>query len=75
MDDKDSLLAQAAAEIRSLRSQNQIMAAKLEVFDGMMMMLKTQPFYQSVGMSLDLVWQIEKALQTPPATQAQNEVN
>lgn len=54
------MLQQAATEIKSLRRQNELMAARLEVFDKCMLLLHTPPAYPSQGMSPDLVWQIEK---------------
>lgn len=55
------LLERAANEIKSLRSQNQLMAARLGVFDDMMSMFKSAPVYPSYGLTLpDLVYEIKK---------------
>lgn len=55
-----SLLQQATAEIKRLQTQNNLMAAKLEVFDKMIMLLQTAPNYPSVGMGESLAWKIDK---------------
>lgn len=62
MSEEQQMLQQAASEIKSLRRQNELMAARLEVFDKCMLLLHTPPAYPSQGMSPDLVWQIEKHL-------------
>ena len=57
------LLQRAKEEIIILRSQNQIMAARLGVFDDMMMLLKSSPVYPSYGaMHPDIVYEIDKAV-------------
>lgn len=57
------LLQRASNEIKNLRSQNQLMAARLGVFDDMMMLLKATPVYPGYGaMSPDVVYEIEKAI-------------
>lgn len=68
MKDEADLLAEAAREIKSLRSQNQLMSARLEMFDSMMTVLHTEPARKSQGMAPDLVWEIEKFLEKKPAT-------
>lgn len=60
------MLQEAANEIRSLRRQNEIMSARLDVFDSMMAVLHTPIAVKSQGMSPDLVWKIEKYLQNQP---------
>ena len=58
------LLLSAKNEIVALRSQNQLMAARLGVFDDMMMLLKSAPVYPTYGgMSPDLVYEIDKAIE------------
>ena len=62
--DTIGLLLSAKNEIVSLRSQNQLMAARLGVFDDMMMLLKTAPVYPGYGgMSPDIVYEIDKAIE------------
>lgn len=58
------LLKQAAAEIRTLRSQNQLMSARLDVFDSMMAVLHTDVARKSQGMSEDIAWKIDKFVDT-----------
>ncbi len=56
------LLKQAANEIKSLRQQNQLMSARLEVYDTMKLMLNTEPNYPRSGaMHPDIVYELEKA--------------
>jgi hypothetical protein len=58
------LLRQASIEIKRLRQQNQIMSARLEMFDQLMLLFHTQPNYPSQGMSPDIVYDIDKLLQS-----------
>lgn len=60
MDQSNDLLKSAALEIKQLRTQNNLMAARLEVFDKMMLLLHTAPNYPSQVMGEDLVWKIDK---------------
>lgn len=62
MENANDLLQQAAAEIKSLRQQNQLMSARLDMFDSVMAVLHTDVARKSQGMSPDLVWAIEKYL-------------
>lgn len=63
MTQERQMLQEAANEIKSLRRQNELMAARLEVFDKCMLLLHTPPAYQAQGgMHPDLVWKIEKHL-------------
>ena len=58
------LLQRASSEIRSLRSQNQLMAARLGVFDDMMMLLKSSPVYPPYGMMApDVLHELDKAIE------------
>lgn len=58
------LLQRAKEEIKTLRSQNQVMAARLGVFDDMMMLLKAAPVYPSYdAMHPDIVYEIDKAVE------------
>lgn len=56
------LLGEASAEIRDLRRKNELMRARLEMFDSMITLLHTEPARQSQGMSPDVVYAIEKFL-------------
>ncbi len=55
-----ALLSNAKFEIMQLRKKNEILGVKVGVFEDMMLLLKTQPNYERVGMSPDLVWELEK---------------
>lgn len=62
MTQEQLLLKSAAVEITSLRRQNELMSARLDMFDKCMILLHTTPAYPSQGMSVDIVWEIEKHL-------------
>lgn len=64
------LLKAAANQITQLRHSNQVMAAKLEMFDKMMLLFQTQPAYQSHGMSEDIVYNIDKYVAEAEAVEA-----
>ena len=61
------LLEQAAFEIKVLRRQNEIMSARLDMFDSINAMLHAQIATRSVGESPDLVWEIEKHISSTKA--------
>lgn len=61
MDNKE-LLQRASNEIKGLRSQNQLMAARLEVFDSMMLLFTSMPQRSGGMMSPDIVWEIDNAI-------------
>lgn len=56
------LLKRASIEIKSLRQQNQIMAARLQVYDEMMQMFRASPPNQTMGYSPDITYEIDKAI-------------
>lgn len=62
MDETTKLLRNAAAEIRILRRQNEILSAKVEVMDAFMCVLHTTPARSSQGMTPDLAWSIDRHL-------------
>lgn len=67
MNNEDEKMFKAAAsEIRRLRSSNELMAARLGMFDNIMQVLNTQPVSRSQGMSEDIVWAIEKHISNSP---------
>jgi hypothetical protein len=68
MKEETQMLREAATEIKTLRRQNEIMSARLDVFDSMMAVLHTPIATKSQGMSPDLVWEIEKYLDKQPQT-------
>ena len=62
MNEKE-LLERALSEIKSLRNQNQLMSARLEMFDAVMSALHGQPARESGGMMApDIAYEIEKHL-------------
>ena len=56
------LLTDAAAEIKMLRRQNEILGAKVEMIDFFAMVLHTKPAERTECASPDVVWQIERYL-------------
>lgn len=62
------LFNEAAFEIKSLRRQNEIMRARLDMFDAINAMLHTDVARQSQGMAPDVVYEIEKYLTDQPKT-------
>lgn len=62
MSQEQDRLQRASSEIGMLRNQNQLMAARLDMFDSIMLIFNTPPAYRNQGMSPDLIWEIEKHL-------------
>jgi len=62
MKEEIELLKNSIFEINTLRRENELMKARLEMFDNMMAMLHTEVAHKSQGMSPDLVSQIGKFL-------------
>jgi hypothetical protein len=61
--DYKQLFEMASSEIKVLRSQNQAMASRLDVFDKMMLLFATAPAYPGYGMSSpDVVYELDKAI-------------
>jgi hypothetical protein len=58
MNTEQQLLTEATNEIKNLRKENELMKARLSMFDSIMMMLHTNPAYPGQGMSPDLVYTI-----------------
>ena len=63
MEKANELLRNAANEIRFLRSQNQLMSARLEMFDSVMDLLHTDIPKHIQGVSPDLCYAIDKHLE------------
>ena len=62
MNEKE-LLQRALSEIKGLRNRNELMAARLDMFDAVMSALHGKPAYNERGlMHPDIVYEIEKAL-------------
>lgn len=55
-----NLLEQAAHEIRSLRLTNEILGAKVEVFDSLMCLLHTKPAEHHQEASIDITYELDK---------------
>lgn len=54
------LLKQSSEEIKSLRNRNQYMSGRLQMFDDMMLLLRTSPGYGgSMGMVEDIAWKLD----------------
>jgi len=65
MTTEQQLLQSAVSEIRSLRKQNELMSARLEVFDNIMRMFHTSPNWGNSGMMHpDIVYEIEKYIES-----------
>lgn len=63
MEEKE-LLERALSEIKSLRNQNQLMRARLDMFDSVMSALHGSPARQSDGlMTPDIAHEIDKKIQ------------
>lgn len=58
------LLKESVNEITDLRRQNELMSARLQMFDSMMLMFNTAPNYGNRGMGEDLVWKINKHIES-----------
>jgi len=56
MSQETQILKDAVREIKMLRTQNEFMAARLEMFDKCMLLFNTQPNCQSKGMSEGLTY-------------------
>jgi hypothetical protein len=69
-----SLLQTAKEEIKRLRAENTLMAARLEMFDNMMSVFNAQKMQQGRVMSPDIVYDIEKVIAEFSATK-EKEVN
>ncbi len=54
-----SLLKSAVSEINQLRNQNKVMSARLEMFDNVMLLFRTNTDRGGMCSSPDIVWEIE----------------
>lgn len=63
MTDQQLLLQRAANEIKSLRANNQIMNARLQMFDNIMTLITISVRQDGMAMSPDIVWEIEKTIE------------
>lgn len=62
-DDLCNLLADARFEIEQLRRRNEILSAKVEVFDSMMQMLHTRPAERPQACAPDVAFELQKLIE------------
>jgi hypothetical protein len=62
MSESIHILSEAIAEIKNLRRENEILAAKVEVMNLFKDALAHPPLMQSQAMGVDPLWQLEKLL-------------
>lgn len=60
----EELLRKAKYEVETLRRQNEILRAKVDTMELMATLLHTQAAYRSQGETIDIVWEIQKQLNT-----------
>lgn len=73
-DEDKRTMQQAAEEIRQLRRENEILGAKVEVMELFGLVFRTQPNYGNRGMSEDVVWKIERAIEAHEKDRASQSV-
>lgn len=61
-DSNKAIFANAAREIRDLRRQNELLRGKVDTFDSMMLLLKTNLNHNSQGMCEDIALKMERAV-------------
>ena len=57
-----ALLLEAVVEVRSLRRENEILRAKVEVMDLFACVLHTSPALKSQGMAPDVAWAMQNKI-------------
>lgn len=60
MTQEQALLQRCSIEIKTLRRSNELMEARLSMFDKIIMVLHTRPEYPGMGMSPDVCFEIDK---------------
>lgn len=74
MEQQLDLLQRASNEIKSLRERTNYQSVRLQMFDDMMLLLRTPPGYgSSQGMSPDLVYEIDKFVDKTKTVQPSNQ--
>lgn len=73
MEQEIRLLKDASNEIKSLRSQNNLMAARLDMFDKCVLLLTANIQGRNQGMSPDLVWDIDNFVSEKETVQSSNQ--
>jgi hypothetical protein len=62
---EQDMLQRANIEIKDLRRKNELMGARLDVFDSMMRLFHTNPNFGTSGMMHpDIAWEIDKYLES-----------
>jgi len=69
MEEEIRLLKYASNEIKSLRNQNNLMAARLDVFDKCILLLTANTQSSGMVMSPDLAWEIDKFVSSKEVVQ------
>jgi len=71
--EQQELLTRALSEINSLRNQNQLMRARLDMFDAVMSALHGQPAHDRGGlMAPDIAYEIDKYLKAASQEESQS---
>lgn len=70
MTHEQELLKRAVSEIRQLRTQNQSMASRLDMFDKMMALFYADNRMGGMAMGSDLAWEIDKCIEKAEKPQA-----
>jgi len=73
MEQEIRLLKEASNEIKQLRSQNNLMAARLDMFDKCVLLLTANIQGSNRGMSPDLVWAIDKFVSEKETVEPSNQ--
>jgi len=63
MTHEQELLKRAVAEIRGLRIENRVLAARLDMFDKMISLFQSEPPRHGGMMAPDLTWEIDKCIE------------
>jgi len=63
MTEEKMLMVTAAAEIRALRRENEILRAKVETMDVFALALQSQPLFNTRGAAPDIAWQLDRYVQ------------
>lgn len=70
--EEQQLLEKSASEIRMLRSQNQVLSARLNMFDQMMVLLNTQPHQVFAAAGRDIAYEIDRYVKGQQSTGESN---
>jgi hypothetical protein len=70
MTHEQELLKRAVQEIRGLRTENRVQAARLDMFDKMISLFQAEPPRHGGMMAPDLAWEIDKCIEKAEKPQA-----